>query len=85
MTPRFDRGNELRHRRMAGIEVAVRVRDADDRSLERVVGVAHRLGEGLAQEQRELCVAVARKTAAHAARHDAETGCRKVNGMVFVI
>src|SRR6202021_897075 len=44
---------------VAGIVVALRIRDADDRPVERIVGIAHRLDEGLAQKQREAGVAVA--------------------------
>jgi hypothetical protein len=55
----FDRFHELRDVAVAGIEIAERVGDADDRPLERVVGIALGLDESLAQEQRERLVAVA--------------------------
>jgi hypothetical protein len=44
---------------VAGIVVAERVRYADDRALERVVGVAHGFDEGFAQKKRETSIAVA--------------------------
>ncbi len=53
---------------MAGVVAGEGVGDADDGPLERVVRVAHRLDEGLAQKQREPLVAVGREVAAHAAR-----------------
>ena len=44
---------------VAGVVVAEGVGDADDGALQRVVGVAHRLDERLAEEEREAGVAVA--------------------------
>src|SRR6202011_5855326 len=70
------RRDELRNRRVARIEFAIGVGDPDDRTLERVVGISHGLDEGLAQEQRELRVAVAGKPSAHAAGHAVGTGWR---------
>ena len=44
---------------VAGIVVAEGVGDADDGAIERIVGVAHGLDEGFAEEEREAGVAVA--------------------------
>ena len=44
---------------VAGIVIAVRIGDADDRTVERVIGIPHRLDEGLPQKQRETRIAVA--------------------------
>ena len=55
------------HVAMAGVEVAEGVGDADDRPVERIVGEAGGLDEGLAQEQREAGIAIGREIAAHAA------------------
>jgi hypothetical protein len=44
---------------MAWIEVAERVGHTDDRAFERIIGIAHGLDEGLAQEQRETGVTIA--------------------------
>ena len=65
--PALDRFDQLRRIAVAGIVVARRVGDADDRPVERVVGIAGRLDERLAQEQREGLVAVARHTLPEAA------------------
>ena len=54
----LDRLDQVGDVAVAGVEVAVGVGDADDRPVERVVGVAHGLDEGLAEEQREAGVAV---------------------------
>src|SRR5215471_13745291 len=54
---------------MAGIVVAVGVGDADDRPVQRVVGIAHRLDEDLAQEQRKACVAVTCQSLAQSVGH----------------
>ena len=62
----LDRVDELRHVAVAGVVVAEGVGDADDRPRERVVREAHRLDEGLAQEERELGVAVRRQPLLHA-------------------
>ena len=43
---------------MAGIVVAESVGDADDRTIQGVIGVAAGLDEGLAQEQREAGIAI---------------------------
>ena len=53
----LDRVDELRHVAVAGVVVAEGVGDADDRPRQRVVREAHRLDEGLAQEEREVGVA----------------------------
>ena len=66
--------DELRDGRMAGIELAIGVGDADDGALESVIGISHGLDEGLAQEQRKLRVAIAGQPAPHAAGHAAVTG-----------
>ena len=58
ITPRFTASMICGHVAVAGIVVAVGVGDADDRPVERVVGIAHGLDEGLAQEQRETRIAV---------------------------
>ncbi len=58
MTPRLTASMSCGDIAVAGIVVAVGVGDADDRAVERVVGIAHRLDEGLAQEQREARIAV---------------------------
>ena len=65
----LDRFDQLRDVAVARVEVAVGVGDADDRPVERVVGIALGLDEGLAQEQREAGVAVAGQTFAQAAGH----------------
>ena len=57
--------DQLGNGAVAGVEAAEGVGDADDGPLERVVGIAHRLDEGLAQEQRKLLVAVRREALAH--------------------
>jgi hypothetical protein len=49
----------------------VGVGDADDRPVQRVVGIAHRLDEGLAQEQRKPGVAVTRQSLAKSVSHRA--------------
>jgi hypothetical protein len=54
---------------MAGIVVAVGIGDADDRAIERVVGITHRLDEGLAQEQREASVAITCQSLAKSVGH----------------
>ena len=74
ITPRLTAAMSCGTVRMARIEIAVRVGDADDGPRERVVGIAHRLDERLAQEQREVRVAVAGEPAADAAR---SCGCRR--------
>ena len=56
--------DDLRHVAVAGIVVAVGVGDADDRAVQRVVGIAHRLDEGLAQEQRKPGIAITRQSLA---------------------
>ena len=54
---------------MTGIVVAVGVGDADNRPIERVVGITHRLDEGLAQEQGKPGIAIARQSLAQSVRH----------------
>ena len=44
---------------VAGVVVAESVGDTDDRALQGIVGVAHRLDERFAEEEREARVAVA--------------------------
>ncbi len=51
--------DQLRNIAVAGIVVAVGVGDADDGALQRVIGIAHCLDEGLTQEQRKPGIAVA--------------------------
>ena len=51
---------------MAGVVGAAGVGDADHRPIERGIGVAGALDEGLAQEQREAGIAVTGQTLAHA-------------------
>src|SRR5262249_42977164 len=60
---------DLRHVAVAGIVVAIGVGDADDRPVQRVVGIAHRLDEGLAQEQRESGVTVRSQSLAQSVSH----------------
>jgi hypothetical protein len=55
---------------VTGIVVAVGVGDTDDRAIERVVGIAHCLDEGLAQEQRKTRIAVTRQSLAKSVSHD---------------
>jgi hypothetical protein len=64
----LDRVDELRHVAVARVVVAEGVGDADDRACERVVGKTHRFHERLAQEQRELGVAVGRQAFLHSSR-----------------
>ncbi len=54
---------------MAGVVIAVGVGDADDRPVQRVVGISHRLDEGLAQEQRKPGVAITRQSLAQSVSH----------------
>ena len=61
--------DQLRHVAVTRIEIGIGVGDADDRTIERVIGIAHRLDEGLAQEQREILVAVTGQAFAHSAGH----------------
>ncbi len=63
--------DDLRDVAVARIVVAIGVGDADDRALQRVVGIAHGLDERLAQEQREAGIAIARRTLAQTTRHHA--------------
>jgi hypothetical protein len=64
----LDRGDDLRHVAVAGVVVAEGVGDADDRPREGVVRQPHRLDERLAQEERELGVAVRRQALLHSLR-----------------
>jgi hypothetical protein len=59
MTPRFTLSMSVWDVAVAGVVVAEGVRDADDGAPQRIVGVAHRLDERLAEEERETCVALA--------------------------
>ncbi len=61
----LDRLDQLGHVAMAGVVVAEGVGDADDRPVERVVGIPHGLDEGLAQKQREVRVAIGGQTLSH--------------------
>ncbi len=54
---------------MTGIVGAEGVGDTDNWSLQRLIGVAHGLDKGLAQEQREALVAVTRQPFAHTLFH----------------
>ena len=54
--------DERRHIAVTGIVVAVGVGDSDDRTIERILRISHRLDEGLAQEQRKPSVAIARES-----------------------
>ncbi len=51
--------DQVRHIAVAWIEVAEGIGHADDRAIERIVGIAHGLDEGFAQEQRETGVTIA--------------------------
>ena len=62
---RFD---ELHHVAVAGVVGTACVDDADDGALQGGVAVARAFDEGLAQEERELAVAVARQATRHALR-----------------
>ena len=61
------RVNQLRHIAMAGIKAAEGIGDADDRTIQRLIGIAHRLDKCFAQKQGEFFVAVSREAFAHAA------------------
>src|SRR5690606_11903297 len=63
----LDRLDQLRRIAMAGIVGAAGIGNADDRAIERRVGIARPLDERLAQEQRESVVAVAGQALAQAA------------------
>ena len=65
----FHRLDDLRHVAVTGVVVAVGVGDADNRTIQRIVGIAHRLDEGLAQEQRKPGIAVARQALAQSVSH----------------
>jgi hypothetical protein len=54
---------------MAWIVVTIRVGDANDRPIQRVVGIAHRLDERFAQKQRKTGVAIAGQSLAKSISH----------------
>ena len=58
ITPRLTALDQVGHVLVAGIESRPGVHDADHWPVERVVGVAERLYEGLAQEHRERGIAI---------------------------
>ena len=64
---------------IAGVEAGERVGDADERTVQRVVRIAHRLDESLAQEQREPLAAVRREALLHTSLR---RGPRSVFGVV---
>ena len=69
--PALHRLDDLGHIAVAGIEIAMGIGDADDGPVQRVVGIAGGLDEGLAQEQREFRIAIAGEIFLQAARdHD---------------
>jgi hypothetical protein len=55
----FHRLDQARDVAVAWVEIGKRVGDPDDRPLERVVGKAGRLDEGLAQKERKARIAIA--------------------------
>ena len=61
--------DQVGHVAVAGIVVAESIGNADDGPVERIVGIARRLDKGLAQEQRELGVAVTRQPFAQTLGH----------------
>ncbi len=61
--------DDLRHVAVAGIVIAVGVGDADDRPVQRIVGITHRLDEGLAQEQRKPGIAITCQSLAKSFSH----------------
>src|SRR4249919_118189 len=65
----LDRFDDLGGVAVAGIVIAVGVGDADDRPVQRVIRIAHRLDEDLAQEQREASVAITRQSLAKSVGH----------------
>ena len=54
---------------VARIVVAIGVGDADDRAVQRVVRIAHRLDEDLAQEQRKAGITIARQSLTQPVSH----------------
>ncbi|MGY3460452.1 hypothetical protein ACVWW5_005902 [Bradyrhizobium sp. LM3.4] len=69
--PPLGRLDDLGDVSVTGIVVAIGVGDADNRALERVVGITHGLDERLAQEQREAGITIARQPFAQPTRHHA--------------
>ena len=65
----LNRFDDLRNVAVTGIVVAVGIGDADDRPVQRVIRITHRLDEGLAQEQREASVAITRQSLAKSVGH----------------
>ncbi len=61
--------DDVRHVAVAGTVIAVGVGDPHDRPVQRVVGIAHRLDKGLAQEQRKPGIAVTGQTLAQSVGH----------------
>ena len=69
--PALHRLDDLGHIAVAGVEIAMGIGDADDGPVQRIVGIAGGLDEGLAQEQREFRIAIAGEIFLQAARdHD---------------
>ena len=61
--------DDLRNVAVTGIVVAVGIGDADDRPVQRITRITHRLDEGLAQKQREASVAITCQSLAKSVGH----------------
>ena len=61
--------DDLRNVAVTGIVVAVGIGDADDRPVQRIIRITHRLDEGLAQKQREASVAITCQSLAKSVGH----------------
>ena len=64
----LDRLDHVGNVPVAGVVAGGGVGDADDRPVERLVGVAHRLDEGFAEKEREAGVAIVGEALPHAGR-----------------
>ena len=63
--PALDRLDQLRNGGMARVEAAVRVHDANNRSVQSLAGVAHGFDEGRSEVEGEIGIAVIGKVAFH--------------------